>query len=642
MSGGWYEEVAAKSKVDIVEVEEILRRRGIRAKPGIARVRKLRIASVRFSGQKMGETTDRFDFQWDGLGDGVWAVASHDSNLVGKSTVLEVVLWCLRGAPKRLQDDIRKWLENVRLEFMLDGDRYVVAFDIADETPSGSLVLVRPDGVPETLDTFSSHEGFGFAMSRFMMEALDLDAVPSQSGKDEAAMLVEHGWPALSSGLYFGGEHDHLLGDTQMAGLPGRILQLYVGLPWASTVMQASAAEKQTGTERKVGKALVAAAAERNADARARIAADLERERDRLAKMDTAATFVGNLEDLAAEVVRTTKVHLELDGRLAVAEDEATSLLVTADADAREVRDIREGFVATSFFNGLQPTCCPRCETGVSKERIKREASDFSCSVCSERIDPERMEDVNERLEEAGARAVATRAAFDRANAQLPALRRSLANAKTAMEGARRELETASTSATLRDRREAELEVARLEGALGTLEESVAEEPNLDRKVVKAAHDIAKEAMDTAGQTMFMALNAEVLDLARRFGMVALESVSINAQGHMALRKGGADTRFGAVTKGERLRLRLATAIGLLRIGQRLGVGRHPGLLLVDSPSAEETEETNLEALLKELRDVADGEVGLQVFVSSAKAEKVLEVLAPENCRVAAKGQPLW
>ena len=88
MSGGWYEEVAAKSKVDIVEVEEILRRRGIRPRPGTGRVRKLRIRSVRFSGQKMGELTDRFDFVWDGLVVGVWAVASHGSNLVGKSTVL--------------------------------------------------------------------------------------------------------------------------------------------------------------------------------------------------------------------------------------------------------------------------------------------------------------------------------------------------------------------------------------------------------------------------------------------------------------------------------------------------------------------------------------------------------------------------
>lgn len=98
---------------------------------------------------------------------------------------------------------------------------------------------------------------------------------------------------------------------------------------------------------------------------------------------------------------------------------------------------------------------------------------------------------------------------------------------------------------------------------------------------------------------------------------------------------------FGEVTKGERLRLRIATAVALLRVGKVLGVGRHPGLLVVDSPGAEETDDSNLEALLKELRSVAE-EVSLQVFVSSAKASEVLTLLAPANCRVAAKGEYLW
>ena len=41
-------------------------------------------------------------------------------------------------------------------------------------------------------------------MSRFMMNTLDLDPIPSMQGKDGDKQAVEHGWTALSGGLYFG------------------------------------------------------------------------------------------------------------------------------------------------------------------------------------------------------------------------------------------------------------------------------------------------------------------------------------------------------------------------------------------------------------------------------------------------------
>jgi hypothetical protein len=160
--------------------------------------------------------------------------------------------------------------------------------------------------------------------------------------------------------------------------------------------------------------------------------------------------------------------------------------------------------------------------------------------------------------------------------------------------------------------------------------------------VVDVAHAIAKKEMDDAANKLLTDLGNEVLNLAQRFGFVSLEWVKIDAQAQMTLCKGDETTVFGKVTIGERLRLRLATAIALLRIGKRLGVGRHPGLLIVDSPGSQETDETNLEAFLKELRTIADEEVGLQVFVSSANATEVTTLLEPERCRVATKGQYLW
>jgi hypothetical protein len=643
MSEGWYEGVAARAGVGVKEVDAILRKRGIRAKAGVGKPRALRIASVSFSGEKHGRFSGRFEFSWTGLGNGVWAVASEGRNFVGKSTVLEVVLASLRGDVRRIQSDVRKWLEHVRVEFTLDGQRHEVDYAMARAVPGGALSRQRPDGVTEEVDSFASAAAFGLVMARFMMEALDLETVPYQHGKDEAAQLVEHGWQALAMGLYFGGNHEYLLGNTNFGGLPARILQLYVGMPWAATVSQASATLKQLGTEELRAKAVREEARTRRTKTRESHEGELAAARERLAKLPADGDYVEGIDALAEAVTRTTGEVVELERRLIALDNEAVSLRDIADADEREVRDIRESVVATAFFNGLQPTCCPRCEALVTEDRIKRERSEFECSVCAEPIPDERKDAVDETLHQAEARKAATTAAALRAEGLLPALRVDVEAARRQAADARKALGAAPTSEILRERRDLELEVARLEGMIAALTDEGDEDvTSPDRAVVQAAHDLSKGAMDAAAGGLFGALNEEIVSLARQFGFLALDEANLQPTGRLDVTKGDDSTTFSAVTKGERLRLRLATAIALLKVGRRLGVGRHPGLLIVDSPGSEETYDADLEALLRELRSLADGDLGMQVIVSSAKAGEVVPALGPNRCKVARDGELLW
>ena len=94
-----------------------------------------------------------------------------------------------------------------------------------------------------------------------------------------------------------------------------------------------------------------------------------------------------------------------------------------ATMDERAVRDLRENIVATQFFNGLQPVCCPRCETRVSSERLKRESADLSCSLCAEEIPLDEMEGASDGLDAAEQRFAAAKAAAARARANAKLLR---------------------------------------------------------------------------------------------------------------------------------------------------------------------------------------------------------------------------
>jgi hypothetical protein len=642
MTTRWLDEIAAGTGVSTSDAELRLRRRGITADRALRAPRRIQIRRIGFTGEKKGARAGKIDFDWSPLAGGIWVLAS-EGNLVGKSSVLEILLWSLRGQPKGLQDDVRSWLDHVAVSLRIDDQDYVIDFDVEDRRPAGRLCRIRPDGVEDVIDTFESDEAFEAVMARFMMTGLDLDPLPSRSGTEGQRRTVEHGWLALSCALYFGGDHKQLLGDLPMAGMPARMLQMYVGLPWALTVMQANTAQKEFEQEAdKASKSATEARAAASA-ARTRIQAELAAARKSLEAAPKEEVSIEALEQMAREVVRLSALVVELEGRWASLLADGALIGLAANEDERALRDIRENIVATTFFNGLQPSCCPRCETRVTNDRIKQESTSMSCSLCSEQIPNDQLEESNERIIEAEARRTASLAALDRLNADKGPAKSALSVARADLSKAQTALSKAATGDAFKARRAAELDIARLEGALRERSSEPLAEVRLDdADLVDNAVKASKLAFESDRGDLMDRLNAEILHLGKAFGVLGLESMALNTNAQMFLTKGGQKTSFSKLTAGERLRLRIATAIALIRVGRERGVGRHPGLLIIDSPGAEETAEINLATLLKELQAIVRETDGLQIFVASANAPAVVEALGPECCRVAGPDGFLW
>lgn len=642
MSGGWLETVATKAGTRPTEAELMLRRRGITADRPLRPARKLTVRRISFKGEKRGTAQGPIDFDWSNLTPGVWAVTS-ERNFRGKSSVLEILLWALRGTPKGLQDDVRRWLSSVCVEFDVDDQHYLVDFAVDERVPIGTLARRRRSGETDELDRFASDEGFAAAMSRFMMETLDLDPITAFQGKEDERQVVEHGWAALSGGLYFGGDHKQLLGDVQMAGLPAHMLQMYIGMPWATTVMQAGTAKRELDQETEKASKSAAATAKDSEAARARIDRELQAAKKILAGFEQETGTAAELERLAGEVARISPIAFDIDQRSARAEAEATELERLATIDERAVRDLRENIVATQFFNGLQPVCCPRCETRVSSERLKRESADLSCSLCAEEIPLDEMEGASDGLDAAEQRFAAAKAAAARARANATSLNQQSKACSAQLDEARQGLARAASSVTFEQRRKAEIEVARLEGALNERQTVVTPATvSPDIALVNAALDEAKKAYEAGRGDILERLNKEVLALGQRLGVLMLEEVKLNTNATLRLTKGGEQTSFSKVTAGERLRLRIATAVALLRVGQERGLGRHPGLLVVDSPGAEEVSAGDLTAVLGELQAIARETEGLQIIIGSANASAIADKLGEQWCRTAKGDDYLW
>jgi hypothetical protein len=643
MTLSWLESIARRAGVAVPVADAVLKKWAIRPDRPVRSIPKLTITRVIFSGEKQGPVAGPFRFAWEDLRPGVWGLGSF-RNLRGKSTVLEILLWVLRGEPRELQPDVRSWTHAVEVGLRLGNDEYRISLNVAEGNPSGVVQRQVPSGWDE-VDRFTSDDGFAAAMARFMMGSFDLEAIPARQNQAGTPQTVSHGWLAYSGGIYVGGEHKFLLGEISFGGLPGRMLQMFVGMPWAHTVMQTSTAKKEVEDALSAARRQAEDREEGRRAATERLTSELNTARSAIASLPDPAAIGEEIDGLGPRVAELSRKFAEIDKELKRAEDAAASLRGISDEDERTVRSLRETALATRFFNGLNPTCCPRCETAISVERSRQEVANMRCSVCAEPLSIDTIQDLDEQLAEMEDRKQASRAAYDRAAALVEPLRRNARYVESELGMAQRKLTSALHNAgTLSTRRQLELEIAGLERALAERSRPATQTgpSEVETLVISAAQDEAKSRFESAKGSLLTELNAEILRLANLFGMSELEAVALNAQAQMPLQKGGKQTSFTYLTRGERLRLRIATVIALLRVGKNHGIGRHPGLLIIDSPRAEETAEQDLMTALREIRTISEEMPELQVFVATADPDALARALPPENCRLALGENYLW
>ena len=485
------EQVAARSNSTRNEVRAVLDTHGIDLTVGPRQKRSITVLRLRLVGAKTG--TSVFDGPFDKTFDfptGMTVLAT-DTNLRGKTTLLELITWCLRGSPRRLRDAVRSWLGTVELDAIIAGEYIEIRLDLRGETrvtvfragDRNTLATATDDYIPLGFHILARIDGdgdFSSFMNTFMLDRLALAPVAHwkryEQGREDGRAQLD-GWLALFSVLYLpDGGDANLLGDTSMNGLPGRLLQLYLSIPLAAQRTRTQVARQAVSQ------------VERNAVRRTREDASARAE-ERQQTADRLSEARARLQSF--DVGRPTAIGLFKD------EDEAAALLLTAQrrrqnaleavdsarsarqADQRAHSDALEAALARRLFQALSPRHCPRCETPVSAARAADERSAHRCAVCTSDLDIKAAPTVypadkvdavsggdDATIQDADARVRASAAAEEAAKNELAAAEHAVAEARVALEQARERAQSSSTSNDATARRAIELEIAHLEGAL--------------------------------------------------------------------------------------------------------------------------------------------------------------------------------
>lgn len=138
-------------------------------------------------------------------------------------------------------------------------------------------------------------------------------------------------------------------------------------------------------------------------------------------------------------------------------------------------------------------------------------------------------------------------------------------------------------------------------------------------------------------------VSAEILKVAQSFGLSEITATKIDRGARIRVQKlGDVTTSFSKLSLGERLRLKVAVVIALLRVASDGFPGRHPGLLVIDSPAAEEMTDENLGRMLAGLVGLGEELPQLQILLATTRHEVIAGALPDGNIRHVPEGDYLW
>lgn len=660
----WLAEITKESRQDADAVRAVLAEHGVRPQTVLPSPHRLRVTHLAFTGArpalaKDGEAAAEIpvDFSWR-PGAGVWCLASSGKNEAGKSSVLEIILWCLRGR-SGLQRDVQSWLRQVRLEFLLDEEPLAVVMTVTQGRPSGQVVAQKSGAV---LVDFDNSKTFEELMNAFMMDRLGLEPLRTQQKRPEGVqgppLTGELSWPAYASGLHINRSGlSHLLGNEARNALPTRLLELFLGAPWASTMVTASVAQKVVAAQLSAARQQAEADAHDRKNKLEELSRALDDARARLSDQPAEEQAAAGLEHAYQALTAATQQAGLAQRELSEARTQHDGLEEHRRALAAAVHAAHEAALARAFFHTLKPTVCPRCDAKVTGQQWARE-QDGQCSLCASELhaqvteqqgQPHDEQDIDDEQELRDTLAQ-VQAAVDDAAAMLADKQQRLQDASADLARAQTGLDEALANPAISRRRAAELEVARLEGAFAErdgrfsdLGDPVGIAPlERDDAVLKAAEKAARSRRTRALKDVLRAVEDDIVIMARQLGLDMLQAVELGTSATLKVWKGGQHQSYSSLTEGEQLRLKIVTTTALLRHGIRTGVGRHPGLLIIDSPGAEEVNSEDLQLMLQGLVQLTQIAPDLQIIIATARGQEVASVISADQLLLAPAGKRLW
>lgn len=647
---GWLEEIADKSKYSIQDIRSVLEKYDIQQSPNIGVPKNLQIMEVSFSGTKEGKLSDDFDFSFDNLKSGMYGVIS-DMNLRGKTTILEVIKWLLRGSSSGLfQEGVKSWIKKASLKFKIVNVQYQVKLTQSENEVSGSLIVLLTES-KTVIAEFYSNDEFENCMSEFMIKEFSLDKISAfRKGriKEVVGNKVNHNWSSLASALFISTNYSSLFGDVSTDGLSNRLMNMYLGLPWISTYTNLKTIESQIKSENKVEGIHLDKETERKKKRYLEISKELEEKEKQVATIPSDKDVQEALKKLRENYGSSSRIITQLDAVLRRMSEDYRISKETKLSDKIKVNNFKEDSAANTIFKRLSPTCCPHCDHEITKEKIEKEKTSHQCAICDEPL--LESEDAEILLNELLANLKASEKTFNAIDREYRKQKKYHTELSDKLVQLQKDISFQENQLNkFSERNQIEKEIIRLqilkeEYTVNNTEQKLPQQNELidEGTIIKRAIEVTESRFKMLQEDLLSKVSDEILRISKLVGLGHIESVKLTSNPHLKLEKDGSSTSYSKCSEGEKLRLKVITTIALLSVAEKEKVGRHPGLLLIDSPGAQEVSDQDLNSLIEGLKQLTIDLPFLQIIIASRASDVILSQIDKTHRKHAKGDLYLW
>lgn len=607
---------------------------------------RLRVERLIFTGEKRLGDAAPVPFQYNQeFAPGVNVVFIEDND-VGKSSILKTIKYGLTGDDGDYDMDVKSWIQKVWLQFSLDDTIFTVHIERAADGQQAYLAMGAEGrgmedlpSIPGVMETMSNSEEIKATLHRFFFQRLGLTALGWTQAVGGVAERRNASWRTFFQALVIpDGSDEYLICNAQHAtgGQDNIILSVFLGLSFAEALNQLLV-EKQTATKAST----VSEDEVKKAQEEAKVLeGEIKQLQQQLAQLDGSIrarrkavetdTSTQRLVAFQSEVVQKAAEQRHL-------EEERAKLNRRIQKNRASAKNYREYIKLHLHFTGLDVHLCPNCDTDVDDAAVAREEEEHLCRLCGKSAhmasptEIEAMEAQADAVDDQVASDVRLRDQINRDIDRLDRDIRRISDQISLLEGAARNpFEFALPTP------EEEAEKARLLESIGALrlklsmanhraheQSSVGDEKEIWADVQEKVRNTLRQVAEEQNAGILSLLGSLTQDMARAFGAQSITDVTVSGLGSFALRKHGVRVTYKSINNpGERLRVKMAFFLAMMRLGRLGGTGRHPGFLLIDQPASAEMVTEDVEVVVGALRDLdANHADDLQIICFTARSE---------------------
>ncbi len=609
------------------------------------KVPRLLIRRLKFTGTKtLGGVDSAIDYDQT-FKSGVNALIIED-NLVGKSSVLKTIKFAMTGSDDEYDSEVRRWIKEIWLQFSLDDKPYTILLARREDGLHGRLAPGDHECPIEKVPKAAASRGFYHRGDAEVQQALDSFFVQefglatlgwnrANASGDGGSIEVWAKWTTYFQALRIpDDDHTYLLCKPEYANQDLVLFSAFLGLhlsePLNQLSMDSAALRKQKAFSDEQAAELTKKKeelAKKRTALRQQLAA-LDAEQARRMKVITG----GNL---AQQLVEAQGKYVEVNAEVKEIEEQSKTLSSQAQQATATARRLREQIDLSRLLTGLDVKICPNCARGIEAGAVQREKESHQCRLCVRPV-PAADEDEEAVLEAAAKnfdqQATELKARVAEVNRELVTARKQAENAqsltetlqKTINEGVTKGLPTPEEN-DKRGKLHEEIgginqEIA---GIDRTLSGGSAENHERKGKIIEKVQVVLKEEADLRNQEIERRLNELATEVIKALRADQITGIKCYATGKVKLTKHGELVSFSGIKNpGERYRAKLALFLAMMRLGCEAGIGRHPGLLLLDQLGTSELVTSDLEASAAALRRIEEQfSDRVQIICFTTKAE---------------------